>query len=107
MSGIAILKLQRAGFTEQQVETLADYFDSRVAMKTTAARPGGELSAKCLDLKRRNCNRPAAHKMLKAEKIGGMPNGIAHGAGPMRQMNAHPAVDNRVCEHFREQKGSR
>lgn len=50
MSGIAILKLQRAGFTEQQVEALADYFDSRAAMKTTAARPGGELSAKCLDL---------------------------------------------------------
>ncbi len=44
MSGIAILKLQRAGFTEQQVEALAEYFDSRTATKVVVIEPSGELS---------------------------------------------------------------
>ncbi|MGA8550209.1 MAG: hypothetical protein WB678_08235 [Stellaceae bacterium] len=46
MSGIAILKLQRAGFTEQQVEALAEYFDSRTATKVIVIGPSGELSVR-------------------------------------------------------------
>jgi chromosome segregation ATPase len=34
MSGIAILKLQRAGFTEQQVEALAEYPEAGAATKS-------------------------------------------------------------------------
>ncbi len=49
MSGIAILKLQRAGFTEQQVEALAEYFDSRTATKVIVIGPSGELSVRRLD----------------------------------------------------------
>jgi hypothetical protein len=33
MTANAILKLQRAGFTEDQVEALADYFDDQLATK--------------------------------------------------------------------------
>ncbi|HEX3884313.1 MAG TPA: hypothetical protein VHW66_16775 [Stellaceae bacterium] len=33
MTATAILKLQRAGFTEEQVEALADYFDEQLATK--------------------------------------------------------------------------
>ncbi len=34
MSGIAILKLQRAGFTEQQVQALAEYHEAGAATKS-------------------------------------------------------------------------
>lgn len=34
MTASAILKLQRAGFTEEQVEALADYFDEQLATKS-------------------------------------------------------------------------
>ena len=37
MSGIAILKLQRAGFTEQQVEALAEYHEAGAATKSDIA----------------------------------------------------------------------
>lgn len=33
MTAAAILKLQRAGFTEEQVEALAEYFDEQLATK--------------------------------------------------------------------------
>ena len=49
MSGIAILKLQRADFTEQQVEALAEYFDSRTATKSDIA----DLDRKLSDLDRK------------------------------------------------------
>jgi DNA-binding transcriptional MerR regulator len=37
MTAAAILKLQRAGFTEEQVEALADYFDEQLANKADLA----------------------------------------------------------------------
>jgi uncharacterized protein YfcZ (UPF0381/DUF406 family) len=37
MSGIAILNLQRAGFTEQQVEALAEYHEAGAATKSDIA----------------------------------------------------------------------
>ena len=37
MTASAILKLQRAGFTEEQVEALADYFDEQLATKADLA----------------------------------------------------------------------
>ena len=56
MTAAAILKLQRAGFTEEQVEALADYFDEQLATKadlgaaearlnTTIEQVRGELKA--------------------------------------------------------------
>jgi len=37
MTASAILKLQRAGFTEEQVEALADYFDEQLATNADLA----------------------------------------------------------------------
>lgn len=37
MAAAGILKLQRAGFTEQQVEALAGYFDEQLATKADLA----------------------------------------------------------------------
>jgi hypothetical protein len=37
MSGIAILKLQRAGFTDEQVEALAEYHEAGAATKSDIA----------------------------------------------------------------------
>ena len=37
MTASAILKLQRAGVTEEQVEALADYFDEQLATKADLA----------------------------------------------------------------------
>ena len=37
MTAAAILKLQRAGFTEEQVEALANYFDEQLATKADLA----------------------------------------------------------------------
>src|SRR5205807_10478558 len=49
MTASAILKLQRAGFTEEQVEALADYFDEQRATKADLAgaveQVRGELNA--------------------------------------------------------------
>ena len=49
MTAAAILKLQRAGFTEEQVEALADYFDEQLATKADLAMAvesvRGELKA--------------------------------------------------------------
>jgi chromosome segregation ATPase len=49
MSGIAILKLQRAGFTEQQVEALAEYHEAGAATKSDI----GDLELKLSDLDRK------------------------------------------------------
>ncbi len=49
MSGIAILKLQRAGFTEQQVEALAEYHEAGAATKSDIA----DLDRKLSDLDRK------------------------------------------------------
>ena len=49
MTAAAVLKLQRAGFTEQQVQALAEYFDEQLAMKAdlegAVALVRGELKA--------------------------------------------------------------
>ncbi len=49
MTAAAVLKLQRAGFTEQQVEALAEYFDEQLATKAdlegAVALVRGELRA--------------------------------------------------------------
>jgi hypothetical protein len=37
MAAAGILKLQRAGFTEQQVEALAEYFDDQMATRADLA----------------------------------------------------------------------
>jgi hypothetical protein len=37
MIAAAVLKLQRAGFTEQQVQALAEYFDEQLATKADLA----------------------------------------------------------------------
>jgi hypothetical protein len=37
MTAAAVLKLQRAGFTEQQVQALAEYFDEQLATKADLA----------------------------------------------------------------------
>lgn len=50
MSGIAILKLQRAGFTEQQVEALAEYHDAGAATKGDIADLDRKLDAARSDL---------------------------------------------------------
>ena len=43
MTAAAILKLQRAGFTEEQVEALADYFDDQLATKSDLALTGEHI----------------------------------------------------------------
>jgi hypothetical protein len=43
MTAAAILKLQRAGFTEEQVEALADYFDEQLATKADLAAAEARL----------------------------------------------------------------
>ncbi len=49
MSGIAILKLQRAGFTEQRVQALAEYHEAGAATTTDI----GDLENKISDLDRK------------------------------------------------------
>ena len=45
MTATAILKLQRAGFTEEQVEALADYLVEQLATKADLAAAEARLSA--------------------------------------------------------------
>ena len=45
MTAAAILKLQRAGFTEQQVEALPGYFDEQLATKADLAAAEARLEA--------------------------------------------------------------
>ena len=44
MTAAAILKLQRAGFTEEQVEALAEYFDEQLATKADLAAAEARLN---------------------------------------------------------------
>ena len=44
MTASAILKLQRAGFTEEQVEALAEYFDEQLATKADLAAAEARLN---------------------------------------------------------------
>ncbi len=44
MSGIAILKLQRAGFTEEQVEALAEFSEAATASKSGIVRLEAAIS---------------------------------------------------------------
>ena len=45
MAAAGILKLQRAGFSEQQVEALAEYFDEQMATKAGLAAVRAEVAA--------------------------------------------------------------
>jgi len=45
MAAGGILKLQRAGFSEQQVEALADYFDDQMATKADLVAVRADLAA--------------------------------------------------------------
>ena len=45
MTAAAILKLQRAGFTEDQVEALAGYFDEQLATKADLAAAEARLDS--------------------------------------------------------------
>jgi phage shock protein A len=45
MTASAILKLQRAGFTEEQVEALATYFDEQLATKADLAAAEARLES--------------------------------------------------------------
>jgi hypothetical protein len=45
LSTAGILKLQRAGFTEQQVDALADYLDAQMATKADRAAAEARLEA--------------------------------------------------------------
>jgi hypothetical protein len=46
MTAAAILKLQRAGFSEQQVEALAAYFDEQLVTKADLAAAEARLETK-------------------------------------------------------------
>jgi hypothetical protein len=46
MTAAAILKLQRAGFSEEQVEALAAYFDEQLATKADLAAAEARLETK-------------------------------------------------------------
>ena len=46
MTAAAILELQRAGFTEEQVEALADYFDDQLVTKADLAAAEARLETK-------------------------------------------------------------
>ena len=46
MTAAAILKLQRAGFTEEQVEALAEYFDEQLVTKADLAAAEARLETK-------------------------------------------------------------
>lgn len=46
MTAAAILRLQRAGFTEEQVEALAGYFDEQLATKADLAAAEARLDMK-------------------------------------------------------------
>ena len=46
MTAAAILRLQRAGFTQEQVEALADYFDDQLATKADLAAAEARLETK-------------------------------------------------------------
>ena len=45
MAAAGILKLQRAGFTEEQVEALAEYFDEQMATKADLAAAEARLDS--------------------------------------------------------------
>ena len=45
MAASGILKLQRAGFTEEQVEALAEYFDEQTATKADLAAAEARLES--------------------------------------------------------------
>jgi hypothetical protein len=45
MAASGILKLQRAGFSEQRVEALADYFDDQMATKADLVAVRADLAA--------------------------------------------------------------
>jgi len=45
MSASAVLKLQKAGFTTEQVEALADFMDTQAASKADVAEVKSELKA--------------------------------------------------------------
>ena len=45
MTAAAVLKLQRAGFTEEQVEALAEYFDEQLATKADLAAAEARLNS--------------------------------------------------------------
>jgi hypothetical protein len=45
MAAAGILRLQRAGFSEQQVEALAEYFDEQMATKADLAAMRAEVAA--------------------------------------------------------------
>jgi hypothetical protein len=46
MTAAAILKLQRAGFSEEQVEALAAYFDEQLVTKADLAAAEARLETK-------------------------------------------------------------
>jgi hypothetical protein len=45
MTAAAVLKLQRAGFTEEQVQSLAEYFDEQLVTKTDLAAASAAAKA--------------------------------------------------------------
>lgn len=45
MTAAAVLKLQRAGFTEEQVQALAEYFDEQLATKADLAAAEARLGS--------------------------------------------------------------
>ena len=45
MTAAAVLKLQRAGFTEEQVAALAEYFDEQLATKADLAAAEARLNS--------------------------------------------------------------
>ena len=54
LSAVALLKLQRAGFTDPQVEALAEYLDTQAATRADLLELRGDLeprSPSCAELK--------------------------------------------------------
>lgn len=51
MTATAILRLQKVGFTQDQVEALADYLDSQAATKADLAAAEGRLEVKLSELR--------------------------------------------------------
>lgn len=45
MTAAAVLKLQRAGFTEEQVQALAEYFDEQLATKADLSAAEARLNS--------------------------------------------------------------
>lgn len=53
MTATALLKLQRAGFTEAQVEALAEYLDAQAATKLDLAEAEGRMTERMNGLETR------------------------------------------------------